>query len=376
MAVPGAAPAVMPILRPAALATTIPAVIAALVIAACAGTAQVPRAVPSDLVEVRLYAFDCPLAEPQPAWAPVGDRIAIRIANGFALLEEGRKRQEVFGASGSKDRQHPCWLDDKHLLLGSSANVIRLADGTMVPPGQGLELIELRDDGDTPRKEIDRWGYRPRVGGERRPVIVTQVEDRVRMVDPDKAKGEDFVDGFFAEPQPDGPGLAWTETPVVEPDHWIGRAGAGALVVRWKSEVVDRIPSALQPRWVPGGRGLVATRLRGPAPPTGPWWQPGTEVIWIPGPGQAPVVITDDGRDPAPHPTHPLVVVTAKTGLVVCALGGTQPAQPLKMSGSAPLWNAAGDRLLAVESFAERGQSRLNIVVLALRGASATPTGY
>ncbi len=361
----GASPAVTPTLPAAAVLA------AALLLCGCDGPAV--RVSPADLVEIRTYTLDCPHPDPQPAWNPVDDRIAVRVANGFAIMADGRSRQDFFAAKGAKDRQHPCWLDGDRLVMGSSANVITLTDGRVVPPSQPLELIELKIDGTVSRSEIDQWGFRPRLWPGKG-TVVTQVEDRVRLVDPGKTTGgDDFVDGFYADPEPDGEGLAWTSLPIIEPDRWIGGKGWGSLVVRWSADAVDTIPGCLQPRWLTNGRGLIATRLKADPPAGGPWWSAGTEVVWIAGHGKAPVVIHPNARDGEPHPVQDLVAVSAAGGGVdVVALSGGAPRR-LATQGSQPSWNHAGDKLLVVEPVLAKGSTTVVSTRLVVRAYGVRP---
>ncbi len=348
--------------------------------AGCSRSTKVQVA-PADLILVRTYGFDSTVADPQPAWSPTGNRIVVRAAGGFALLEEGVGKQDYFTATTQKDCYHPAWIDARRFVHGPASNILALADGRVVPTTEGITLVTIPEHLQPERKALANWGYRPRVGdfgrGRSRSVVV-QVVDKIVVLDPDTGESTDFADGFYAEPQPDGPGIAWQETPVFEEDRWTAKnQRRGRLVVRWKPGVTSTVMGGVQPRWTSDG-GVVCTVMRDEPGPKADWWSKGTDVVFVAGPDAEPVVIAKDARDPAPHPRWTITAVTRSSGGLGLAgrSGGVLALADLNAQtadiGTQPAWNADGLRLVAVEP----GQGAVTAMLGSRKDAKPSPQAF
>jgi hypothetical protein len=319
-----------------------------LLLAGCGGTGaarpQAPAPLPlSALVPLRTLTWAIETDEPQPAWHPSANRVVVaNQGGGFTILEDGRPPAD-FGADDKRYFGHPRWIDGERIVFGARDNVVRTGEGRVVPSADGLTEITVGATV-TDRRQLWTGGWRPRVGPD---AVWTQFADMIVRV-PFSGDAEEFGPGFLPEPQADGPGVCWQETPITTPDLWTQHTGAGALVVRWKPGVVTTYPRCLQARWVAGGGGLVVTRLKGepPTPAQGPWWKPGTEVLHIAGPEAAPRLVLDDARDPDPNPAFALVAARSAQGPIQVATLDGSDATAVAEAGERPLWNCDGTRLL------------------------------
>lgn len=312
---------------------------AALAALAACGTRD-PVATPADVSIIRSYGWTPEVADPQPAWSPNDHRVAVRAANGLAILggDDGVRAPEVYRSTERRETHGLAWINPEQVVFGPSRHVEKLPDGRVVPLVEGLTMVTL---GSTPvRRQLTRLGFRPRVGPGR---IFAQAEDKILSITEDGGI-EEFGPGFFAEPQREGGAIAWQETPITETDHWTGRDGPGALVVRWKPGTADQLPRGVQPRWCHDGS-LAATVVRATPPAAEPWWRIGTDVVRLAGPGATPVVVARDARDPAPHPTQPIIAVTgADGGAWLVSHDGTSSVRIA--DGCRPQWSFDGLRLL------------------------------
>ncbi len=340
-----------------------------LALAALAACAPRPTSTSAEATVVRTVRLPTTVPDPEPAWNPTANRIVVRSANGFAILEEGL-RPIYLVAEDRRTTGAPQWLTPDRVVFGPAANAVRTTDGRIVPTTEGLTAVTVGPKGATDKFTLAPGGYRPRVGDD---AVYAQVEDRIRLV----SRGNDPVDfapGFFAEPQRGGPGLAWQEQPVVEEDWWTGRAGTGSLVIRWRPGTADSLPGLIMPRWTATG-GIVATRLAG-TPPAGStrqnWYlRIGTDVVHVAKPGAKPLVVVAGGHSPAPHPRFPLLAAVDRDGsLVLADLAGSTPRR-LASGARGPLWNHDGTRLLYEEPAADPAEPPI-LVMLVITWAGHT----
>ena len=249
-------------------------------------------------------------------------------------------------------------------MFGPPVNALRITDGRVVPAAEGLTVVDVVDNGfkvQVQRRPLAAVGYLPRRGGDE---IYAQVQDKMIIVDRYGAV-RDGGQGFFPVPQPDGPGIAWQETPVIEPDYWTSKPPLGRLIIRWKPGLISEVPGAVQARWLSSG-GVVCTVLGSEPPKDKPWYVAGTKVVMVAGPGAAPVVLGENCRDPAPHPSQPLVAVSAADGGVrlLSTLPGVA-SRNFTTVGNSPSWSFDGQRLLTIEpNSGKPGTALLKVHVL------------
>lgn len=330
------------------------------------GCAARPVVKPDGVTIIRSYRFETTVADPQPAWNPTTYLVVARHQNGFALYQEGAGRQEFFAAEDNRQTYTPVWLNRDQFVFGGARNATRGADGRILNSTDGLTVVGVVDDGrrcSVTRAPLSNRGNRPRVAHEE---VYAQTGRTMVVIDRFGAI-RDAGEGFWAEPQAHGPGVAWQEAPVIEPDLWTAQSPRGRLVIRWKPGVVSFVPGGVQPRWTSAG-GLVCSVVRADPPADRPWWTPGTDVVYLTGPDAEPVVIARDARDPAPHPTEPMVAVTARDGGVrLVAYDPQVPSRILVTQGRTPQWSHDGLRLLAEEPQPTRPEATvLRIQVLKL----------
>ena len=67
----------------------------------------------------------------------------------------------------------------------------------------------------------------PGAGG----LVWAQVQDEIFNVDAHGVISE-FGKGFDPQPQTDGPGLCWRDTPAFSTDWWTGSTGLGSMMIR------------------------------------------------------------------------------------------------------------------------------------------------
>jgi hypothetical protein len=337
------------------------AIVALAALAACA-----PRPLPGSAQAsvIRSYRLPTTVVDPEPAWNPEGDRLVVRSANGFAVLEEGQ-RPVYLVAEDRRTTGAPQWLTADRVVFGPGANAVRTPDGRIVPTSEGLTAVTVGPKGVVEKFTLAPAGYRPRVGPD---VVYAQVADQIQVV----ARGggtEVFAPGFFAEPQRAGKGVAWQTLPVIEEDWWTGSKGHGALVIRWRPGSVDTLPGLVVPRWTAAG-GVVATRLTAPLPAGAgrlDWFlRTGTEVVHVAEPGSAPAVVVPGGHSAAPHPRLPLVAAIDRDGALVLADLPAGTPRRIAAGARAPLWNRDGTRLLYEEQGADpKEPPTLVVMVLA-----------
>ena len=333
-----------------------------LVLAACATR---PVLEPAGVSVIRTYRFSTNVPDPQPAWNPKSHVIVARSLGGFSVLQEGQGRQELFESTESRQTWYPQWLNRNQFVFGPMRNVSPVTDGRVVPATDGLTVVTLEDTGlryNVRREALSAVGYRPRVADG---LIYAQVESKQVVIDT-QGKVSDAGEGFFAEPQAGGQGIAWQETPIYEPDRWTSHPARGQLFIRWSPGVVTVVPGGCQPRWTAAG-GLVCTVLRGEPAAEGPWWKGGTDVWHISGRDAAPVLVARNARSAAPHPQEPLIAVSdATAGVRLVSLREPQAAeQLLTATGSHPLWSHDGLRILSIEQSEDRPATIVVSVLIA-----------
>ncbi|MBA3707567.1 MAG: hypothetical protein H0W83_01960 [Planctomycetes bacterium] len=314
---------------------------------ALSGCAARPTAsLPEDFEIIRSYGWDTSVADPEASWSPATNKVVARDAGGFVILLEGDTGtgRQRFASKERRETHHPVWINEQEVVFGPSANAERLPDGRVVPASEGLTVVTL--NGATPlQKLLSKVGYRPRIGKDR---IFAQVEDHIVTIDEFGGKEDFGPPGFFAEPQRDGDGVCWQETPVTEPDWWTGKPVRSNLVIRWSWRQVDQLPGGLEPRWTNSG-GVVATVLRAEPASGQPWYEVGTDVVHIAGPKRAPVVVAHNARDASPHPTQPVIAVATPDGrIAIVSCDGTHRVDIAE--GRHPQWSPDGTRLLVEEA--------------------------
>jgi hypothetical protein len=336
----------------------------ALALLATAGCSRpvVPTATPDRFSIIRSYACESDVAEPQPAWNPATYQLLLRNSKGFILHQEGRDRREVFRSERGMDTGLPAWTGPSQFVFGPLSNLNRLPDGSLFVATQGISVVDVVDGATKTAvnaRLLAPQGCRPRPSGD---VIFAQSGRRMIYLDR-FGTITDAGEGFWPEPEPrtGSTGMAWQDTPVMEPDIWTGRPARGFLNIRWSKGDVDRVPGATQARWTADGR-VVATVLRG-EPATGkPWWTAGTDVVVI-SPGGQVRIIAPGARDGEPHPSQPVVAVTAPDGgVTLVGLDGSEPFR-LTFTGNRPRWSHDGLRL-AVEETGNAGATTIRVHVL------------
>lgn len=317
---------------------------------ASACSAPVRTASAKDLSVLREYTLSTTVPDPQAQWNPETYQIVARSLKGVAILDEGTGNQNFLASQDFRESCHPWWVSRTQFVFGPPTLMVTTAEGKAVPNSQGLTVVTLGGGTHT----ITRRGYRPRVWNDH---IVAQDEERVMLVDQQGVISE-FAPGFFAEPQRHGGGICLLDRPVTEPDLWSGNpVRRGKLVIHWPDRTISQIPDVIEPRWTADG-GVLATRLRA-EPETGkPWWQGGTDVVYIAGPKAAPVVVATDARSAAPHPTLPIFAAVENLrndkGILLLGallLGDLDGRTRLRKAdlGDHPQWSHDGVRLMAEE---------------------------
>ena len=303
---------------------------------------------PTGVSVIRTYQLNSTVINPEPAWNPETYMIVVRSLGGFGLLQEGQGRQEYFESRESRPTFYPVWINREQFVFGPQHNVSSIADGRVVPSTDGLTLVAVNDTGLKTTVENTAFstvGFRPRVGAA---TVYAQVEDKMVVFDRN-GKRSDAGEGFYPEPQGNGPGVCWQETPVIEADRWTGKAPRGRLFIRWSPGQITEIPGGCEARWTPNG-GVVCTVLRGD-PGAAQWWSTGTDVMYVAPRAATPRLIAKDARNPVPHPSEPVVAVSdSANGVRLVSLRDPQAKERLlSATGSEPLWSHDGLRLLTVE---------------------------
>ena len=330
-----------------------------------------PRPVldPTGVSVIRTYQLTSTVMNPQPAWNPQTYMIVARSLGGFGLLQEGQGRQEYFESRENRPTFYPVWINRDQFLFGPQHNVSSIADGRVVPSTDGLTLVSVIDTGiksTVENTDFSNVGFRPRVGGAD---VYAQVEDKMIVLDRN-GRRSDAGEGFYAEPQGNGPGICWQETPVIEPDRWTGKAPRGRLFIRWSPGQITEIPGGCEARWTPNG-GVVCTVLRGD-PGTAQWWSAGTDVMYVAPQATTARFIAKDARNPEPHPSEPVVAVSdSANGVRLVSLREPQPKERLlSATGGQPLWSHDGLRLLTVETHGGDQPAVMVIYVLKITPSS------
>ena len=318
---------------------------------------------PTGVSVIRTYQLNSTVMNPQPSWNPESYMIVARSLGGFGLLQEGQGRQEYFESRENRPTFYPVWINRDQFLFGPQHNVSSIADGRVVPSTDGLTLVSVSDTGiksTVENTDFSSVGFRPRVGGG---TVYAQVEDKMIVLDRN-GRRSDAGEGFYAEPQGNGPGICWQETPVIEPDRWTGKAPRGRLFIRWSPGQITEIAGGCEARWTPNG-GVVCTVLRG-EPGAAQWWSAGTDVMYVAPRAPTARLIAKDARSPEPHPREPVVAVSdAANGVRLVSLREPQPKERLlSATGGQPLWSHDGLRLLTVETHGGEKPAMMIIYVL------------
>ncbi len=363
---------------------------AVLLCVACGGDRVRPQAGdagPGDFIQVREFGWLTSLRQPQPAWHPSSRVLAARGREGLVLYHEGGRSPTVYSYNDKRQPYDPRWINAGELVFGPEPAVRRGADGRLLLPREGLRVTTYSRNGLSEPRDLSEAGYRPRPWGRRG--IVASAADNIYIYN-SRGRRELFEVGFDPEPDPWGPGLAWRDKPFGRPDYWTEVEGLGNLYIRWGANAVKRLPRAVEPAWCPWG-GLVATVIDEPdppgkiaaepsapatpasgseavrdavaarqggavlpvdppdaTPPSTDWWTPGTTVVYVPGPDAEPVVIGEGLRNPAPHPTEPVIAAVDRDGAVVLVACGTgeRRVNTIDPAGLRPVWSPDGTRLL------------------------------
>ena len=155
------------------------------------------------------------------------------------------------------------------------------------------------------------------------------------------AVGEDLGEGFFAGAAAPRSGLAYQETPVIEPDYWTAKAAARPAVRAVGSRPHQRDPG--------GGRAVVdrhRRRRRGPAqgrpaPRAGRGGRPAPSSSI----SAARAGGSSHRRRPPlarPHPRQPVVAATTRDGRLVLVSLVDKRVRELAPVGARPRWNHDG----------------------------------
>jgi len=321
---------------------------------------------PTGVSVIRTYELASTVINPSPAWNPQSYMIAVRSLGGFGLLQEGQGHQEYFESRENRPTFFPTWINREQFIFGPRHNVASLADGRVVAATDGLTIVTVFDTGLKSTIEsaaFSSTGYHPRAGGN---LIYAQVEDKMIVLD-STGRNSDAGEGFYPEPQNNGPGVCWQETPIFEPDRWTGKPPRGRLIIRWSPGQITEVPGGCEARWTPDG-GVVCTVLRGD-PGVEQWWLAGTDVMYIAPRGSVPRLIAKDARSPDVHPHEPVVAVgDSVNGVRLVSLSDPQaPERFLTAVGGEPQWSYDGLRLLVVT--VRGGEQPAMITVYVLKAA-------
>ncbi len=299
---------------------------------------------PAQVTVLRHYGWETTVPDPEAEWNPTNYEVLVRAVGGFALLDEGHGHQGYFNSLEKRAMHHAAWINGTQFVFGPAENVIRTADGSIVPHTDGLTVVTLRAGQPIATRQLCRIGWRPRAWQDR---VIAQIEDRIEVVDSEGRMNE-IVPGFYPEPQRRGRGLCYQETPVFDQDHWTAKPRLGSLIVRWKPGRISELPGGVQPAWTADG-GVVAVQLEREPPLGRLGGSVPSKLVHLTGPNAEPKVVATNVHDPAPHPTLPLVAVTDADGrLILLDLRG-RPQAVIAQTGERARWSADGQRLLAEE---------------------------
>lgn len=333
---------------------------AVLLLAACAGRAPLE----SQLKPIRTYGWQASVVDPAPEWRPGSQTILVRSLGGFSLLEEGGRGETRYPAENRSESHLPRWLNPDQFVYGPAYNARRGGDGTVTTPSEGLTVVTL-GEGRAERTKLADRGYRPVPAG--KGLVLAQEANRILFID-SRGQVEEFGEGFDAEPQYDGPGLCWRDTPAFETDWWTGRPGPGAMHVRWERGRVDDLGDAVQAAWTRHGEVLYTTRRGQPAAGQ-PWWAGGTDIMRLSGPGGEPVLVRRGAYDPQPHPVADLLAWSGDDGGVyIGTIRADGWSERVAEAGSRPRWSPDGLRLCWLAPPAKGSQiPSISVTVLAVR---------
>ncbi|NRA37761.1 MAG: hypothetical protein HRU15_06450 [Planctomycetes bacterium] len=318
------------------------------------------RAAHGDLVDIDVESFktlrDYHLPtqdfDPQPNWAINDNRIIVRSKRGIGILDEGRDRQKFYNLKDARRIGWPTWLDDDRIMLASPSYMV-------VPKDIDLNNEDIKTRATEShvsmaivrafglKMEEDRIlhgvsSYYPRRINQRS--VMAQKGESIVVI---TTRGEiDIYDqGFFAQPQTGGTGVAFQTVPVTEVDYWTGKKGNGDLIVRWKENHVSIFPNLIQARWCSDG-GVLATRLNGIPSKPELWNRVDSDIVYIaPGSDEAAVVL-QHAHSPSPHPYSQIAAVfVAQEGIFLLDYTDKN-TKILVPDGLRPQWNFDGSRLL------------------------------
>jgi hypothetical protein len=323
----------------------------ALVLPACSESRppEAPVVQVDDFQVLRTYGWDSTVADPQPSWNPETYQVLARSAGGFVLLDEGRGRQQYFGAKDKRDTAHPVWINRLQFAFGPQQNVIHTDDGRLVPNSEGLTVVSLQEsssgkDYAMSSQNLTNSGSSPKVWLKD---LVAQYEDRIMLIDP-FGKLSEFGPGFNAVPQRQGPGICWTDHPIFDTDYWSGsETKLGKMFIRWKPGITTEMPNAVEASWCANG-GLLVTVLEHEPLAGQPWWRGGSSVWYIGGPKVAPIQVAAHVHGPAAHPNQALFAATDNltSAAVLCSQDGRDRHEIFE-HGEHMAWSYDGLRLLS-----------------------------
>jgi hypothetical protein len=328
---------------------------------------RAPAARVDDFQVLRTYGFDATVSDPQAQWNPETYQLLVRSGGGFALLDEGRGRQQYFSARDKRETSHPVWISRLQFAFGPHQNVMRTDDGRLVPNSEGLTVVTLQEtstgkDYASSSRNLTNSGSRPKVWQQN---LVAQFEDRILVIDPFGTINE-FGPGFNAEPQRHGPGMVWLDHPVFDPDYWSGgSAKMGKMVIRWKQDVTTVLANAVEASWTRDG-GVLATVLHHEPLAGQPWWKVGSDVWFIAGPQAKPMLVAAHVHGPVAHPEQALfAAIDNVSGAVVLFSDDGRDRREIAEHGDHPAWSWDGMRLLVEEAIpAKPDQRYLRVSVL------------
>jgi len=343
---------------------TKPLALLTLVVLGLAGCTTPREPVESRLKPIRTYGWPASVVDPAPDWNPASHHLVARSMGGFSVFEDGGPGERRYAADDRRDCHQPRWLNREQFVFGPGWNARRAADGSVSTPSDGITLVTLTDLKPTAKVQLCDRGFMPRPSTG---VLVAQDGNKIIIIDA-RGRISDFGEGFDPEPQPDGPGLCWRDTPAFETDWWTGREGPGNMHVRWRSSLVDDLPMGMQAAWTRDG-GVLATVLTAAAPAGKPWWAGGSSIVHLTGPGATPVIVRKNARDPAAHPFADLLAWTGEDGGVW--IGTLRPdgwSDRLADAGSRPRWSHDGLRLCWLETPPSGSQiPAIKVAVLAVK---------
>ena len=314
-----------------------------LLCASCHHLRRMPYATLDDVKVFRDYRLATDDADPQAAWAPNDYRIIVRSKRGLGLLKEGPGQQKFFNTKDYSRVGWPTWLDERRVVVGSPQFMVKTENGELTQSAVKLRMLVADEMKLEDRGFIgDEYGYYPRVLSDQR-FLGQKGESIIEYHSSGTA--EEYDQGFFALPQPNGPGVCLQTAPIQYKDHWTGKKDNGALLVRWEAGNVALFPDCFQPSWCADG-GILATRLNGNVRKAKSWKEIDSDIVYIKPGSKELKVVKKHAHSPAAHPVDKLGACIGRAGFLYLINYEDASFKEIVPEGERPQWSFDGNRLL------------------------------